>query len=76
MLYIVFRIVIGVLFGMLAVKFSKNKNYEESTAFLLGFLLPYLGPAIVYFSKDKVVESHDEEDELSLLIDRLEREKE
>ena len=76
---IVFRILIGIAGGLIAVKLSKNKKYEETIAFIIGFLFPFIGNAIIYYSKDKKEEDTEEktkEDKaLEILIDRLNNEK-
>ena len=76
---IVFRILIGIAGGLIAVKLSKNKKYEETIAFIIGFLFPFIGNAIIYYSKDNKEEHTEEktkEDKaLEILIDRLNNEK-
>ena len=76
MIYIGFRIFLGILGGIIAIKLSKNKKFSELTAFILGFIFPILGNLIIYYSKDYIKkDDNDKDEELEKLINKIEKSK-
>lgn len=75
---IMFRIVLGIIGGIIAIKLSKNKKYTDIVAFIIGFLFPIIGNSIIYYSKDairnNIQETSEEEKQLEELIQKLSQE--
>lgn len=72
---IMFRTVLGIIGGIVAIKLSRNKKYTDIVAFIIGFIFPIIGNCIIYYSKDIIQnsnqESSQEDKQLEELIQKL-----
>lgn len=73
-MWIIARIIIGIIGGLIGTKVGKNKRYVDGINFTVGFIFPFLGNWFLYSQKDKK-EDYDEreDDELNKIIEKLQK---
>lgn len=74
---------LGFISGCVSLKLIKNSTYDEdeldsASIFFRCFFLPIIVPCVIYYYRDRIAanKDNDEDDELSHLIKKLEKDDE